>query len=88
MTNAKESDFILLYEKIFSNKEVCQFLWGRSLNIKEAEKFFLKEFAFNSSLGFAPLLKRDSQTIIGYAGILPFNFYNYTLDKTTPLIDK
>ena len=76
MCQAKKEDFAWLYETIFSNKDVCEFLWGKTLSKKEANEFFVKKFALKSTFGFAPLFEKLSQNLIGYGGILPFAFEN------------
>ena len=77
MCQAKEEDFSILYKIIFSQSEVTKFLWEGTLNKQKANEFFIKEFAFDSSFGFAPLFEKATQNLIGYAGILPFSFEHY-----------
>ncbi|MGA1941426.1 GNAT family N-acetyltransferase [Arcobacter sp. YIC-310] len=67
----KEKDFDILFDKIFSNKNVVANTFGSSgFTKKETEEFLRTHGNFDSSIGLSVLLEKQTKTIIGLAGIL------------------
>ncbi len=76
MVTSRDEDLKFLCHKIYGDKEVTKFTTGRVFNKDETKAFFHKKFAFEGLLGFAPIIEKATNEIIGHGGILKFNYYN------------
>ena len=76
MVTSKDEDITILYEQIYGDKEVIKYTTGRVFTLAETEEFMHKMFTYDGVLGFAPIIEKASNKIIGHGGILEFNYYN------------
>lgn len=67
----KEEDFLTLYTKVFSDYEVVKNTFGSSMFSKEETFEFLKTNGnFDKQLGLSALIEKQTNKIIGLAGVL------------------
>lgn len=72
-----KDDFEALYEKIFSDYEVVENTFGSTMFSKEETfEFLLKNGNFDSNIGLSVLEEKETNTIIGLAGVLPCSYLN------------
>jgi len=77
LVTTKEKDIDILYRKLYSQKNVMQYTYGRVLNFDETKALVQKKFTFDKLLGFAPIIKKSSNEIVGVGGILQFSHNCY-----------
>ncbi|AFY37223.1 GCN5-related N-acetyltransferase [[Leptolyngbya] sp. PCC 7376] len=74
LRHAKQDDFDVLYNTIFSDVEVLRYVFvGGVLNYEKAHDFFESRFTFDCSnpYGLAVLVEQSTDMIIGFAGLIP-----------------
>lgn len=72
-----KDDFETLYEKIFLDYEVVENTFGSTMFSKEETfEFLLKNGNFDSNIGLSVLEEKETNTIIGLAGVLPCSYLN------------
>ncbi len=76
MVTTKDEDITILHKIIYSDKEVTKYTTGRVFSFAETKEFMHKMFTYDGILGFAPIIEKASNKIIGYGGILEFDLYN------------
>ena len=74
MVKAKDDHFNILYKNIFRDDDVMKYV-AQNFTLVEAKDFFYKKFNFNGLFGFSPIIEKTSNKLIGYGGILPFDYY-------------
>lgn len=88
----KESDILLLHERIFSVPEVIKYVFGgKSFSSTESEAFIREKFNFQvSKTGLFSLVEKASRRVIGFAGIIPCTHlgqddfeFGYVLEKNS-----
>ena len=75
MVTTKEEDLDFFAQKIYGDLEVLRYTTGKVFTKEETAAFMQKHFAYNSPLGFAPIIEKSSQSVIGHGGILPFRYF-------------
>ena len=75
MVTTKDEDITILHEQIYGDKEVIKYTTGKAFSLNETKKFMDKMFTYDGILGFAPIIEKESNKIIGHGGILKFNYY-------------
>ncbi len=75
----QSEDIQILYEKIFSNKDVMNYAFSQKIfSSNETKEFINNYFAKeHSNIGLAPIFEKQNNNLIGFAGILECNY----LDK-------
>ncbi len=77
LRTVEEKDFDILYEEVFSNKEVVKFTFGKELfTLEDSKKFMKKNCNFNEKLGLSTLLEKNTKKVIGLAGVIKCDYLN------------
>lgn len=75
LRTVNEKDFNTLFENIFSDFNVVKNTFGSSMFSKDETYKFLKENAnFDSKLGLSTLIEKDTNEVIGLAGVIPCDY--------------
>ena len=70
-----EHDIADLHNRIFSNEEVVRHTFGSEISdISDTKSFIDKQGNFDGQYGLSALIERESDTIIGLAGVLQCNY--------------
>ena len=75
MVTTTEEDLHFFAQKIYGDFEVVRHTTKRVFTKAETEAFMHKMFTYDSPLGFAPIIEKRSQKLIGHGGILPFKYF-------------
>jgi len=75
----QEEDIQVLHQNIFTDSNVMKFAFSEKIFSKEESnkfinKYFVKEI--NSKIGLYPIFLKDKNVLIGFSGILEFEYLN------------
>lgn len=71
----ENNDFEEIHRKIFSNFNVVKNTFGSELfTLDETKDFLVKNANFNGSLGLSVIIEKQSNTILGLAGVLKCHY--------------
>ena len=75
----QEEDIQILHQNIFTNSNVMKFAFSEKIFSKEEsnkfiDKYFVKEI--DSKIGLNPIFLKDKNVLIGFSGILEFEYLN------------
>lgn len=71
LRNTVDEDIATLYKNIFNDKDVVEHTFGNDLkSFEEVENFIKTSCNYYNKLGLSTLLEKQSNTIIGLAGII------------------
>lgn len=75
LRNMSKEDFPFLYEKIFTQYNVVQHTFGSELlSYKAMEELLFQIGSFKSNLGLSTLVQKDTQEILGLAGVMQSDY--------------
>lgn len=75
LRNMSKEDFPFLYEKIFTQHNVVQHTFGSGLlSYEEMEELLFQIGSFKTNLGLSTLIKKDTQEILGLAGVMKSDY--------------
>lgn len=75
LRNTLLEDSLFLYEEIFNVDEVTQFTFGKELNnFEQCEEFIKKQCNFDAVLGLSTLVEKQTDKIIGLAGVIECDY--------------
>ncbi len=74
LTIVQDSDIEPLYKGCFSDWEVMKLLLGRTFTLEETKEYIKKYFSKGNLLDFIVVLDRETDEVLGYAGMF---FYPY-----------
>ena len=73
----KNSDFEQIHKKIFSNPNVVKNTFGSKLfTLEETKEFLVKNANFDDKIGLSLIVEKDTNEIIGLAGLLKCDYLN------------
>jgi len=74
LRSARPSDLKLLYDRVFSDKDVSRYVFsGGAFTESQGLEFFESKFNFGGSdpYGFCAIEEKQSEDVVGFAGLIP-----------------
>lgn len=77
--NTHVEDISILHKIIFNDKEVVKHTFGNEeFTLEETEKFIKQSCNFDKTLGLSTLIEKDTEKIIGLAGVILCDYLEQT----------
>jgi RimJ/RimL family protein N-acetyltransferase len=74
VTSLQQSDIEPLWRGCFSDWEVMRLLLGQTFSLEEATEYIHKTFSKGQLFDFTVVFEKESNELIGYAGMFPYPF--------------
>ena len=74
LTTAQESDIKPLHKGCFSDWEVMKLLLGRTFTLEETRAYIESNFSRGQLMDFTVAIEKESNEVVGYAGMFPYPF--------------